>query len=189
MSSLDDIKSIISFKKTFIFFTNKRESIFPHCVSSYPQDKDLNLLSINYLKEKLGIKVGYSDHFVGPIAAITAGTLGAEIIEKHFTIDKNYSKFRIFMVLVDYHEMKFIVNSFKKVEVMLGEYKKDIHKSEKSNIFSMRRSPYASVDIKKEKYYQRKMLFFKDQNIKGASLNYLKIFGKIFNKKIKKGIL
>ena len=191
MSSLDDIKSIISFLKRRLSFSKiKKRIYFLHCVSSYPaQDKDLNLLSINYLKEKLGIKVGYSDHSVGPIAAITAGTLGAEIIEKHFTIDKNYSKFRDHNLSADYHEMKFIVDSLKKVEVMLGEYKKNIHKSEKSNIFSMRRSPYASVDIKKGEILSEKNVVFQRPKIKGASSNYLKIFGKRINKKIKKNTL
>ena len=140
------------------------------------------------MKEKLGIKVGYSDHSVGPIAAITAVILGAEIIEKHFTIDKNYSKFRDHNLSADYHEMKFIVDSLKKVEVMLGEYKKNIHKSEKSNIFSMRRSPYASVDIKKGDILSEKNVIFQRPNLKGASLNYFTIFGNRLNKKIKKNI-
>ena len=52
MSSLDDIKSIISFLKRRLSFSQIKKIYFLHCVSSYPaQDKDLNLLSINYLKK------------------------------------------------------------------------------------------------------------------------------------------
>ena len=82
--------------------------------------------------------------------------------------------------------MKFIVDSLKKVEVMLGEYKKDIHKSEKSNIFSMRRSPYASVDIKKGEILSGKNVIFQRPKIKGASLNYLKFLERRLTKKLKR---
>ena len=78
--------------------------------------------------------------------------------------------------------MKFI-GLFKKVEVMLGEYKK-IFTNLKSQIFFDEATPYASLILKKEKYYQRK--YFSKTKIKGASLNYLKIFGKRLTKKLKR---
>jgi N,N'-diacetyllegionaminate synthase len=188
MTSMNDIKLIMSFLRKRLSFSQIRKKIyFLHCVSSYPaQAQDLNLLSIKYLREKLGIKVGYSDHSKGPIAAITAGMLGAEIIEKHFTIDKKYSKFRDHSLSADFEEMKFIIESFKNIKVMLGKYTKEIHKSERSNLSSMRRSPYASVDIEKGEILSNKNVIFQRPRMKGTSLNHLKIFGKKINKKIKK---
>ena len=62
-----------------------------HCVSQYPtKPKNVNLNTINYLKEKYPIyKIGYSDHTVGISIPVAAVAMGAEIIEKHITLDRN----------------------------------------------------------------------------------------------------
>ena len=61
-----------------------------HCVSSYPTKyKDLNLNVINKLKKNIDMKLALSDHSLGIEAPIAAVTLGATIIEKHITLDKN----------------------------------------------------------------------------------------------------
>ena len=61
-----------------------------HCVSSYPtENKYANLSAIVTMKKKFkNCIIGYSDHTIGIKAALTAATLGAQIIEKHFTLDK-----------------------------------------------------------------------------------------------------
>lgn len=60
-----------------------------HCTSAYPTPIiDANLLAIVTLKKEFGLKTGFSDHTEGCIAALTAVALGAEIIEKHFTLDR-----------------------------------------------------------------------------------------------------
>jgi len=61
-----------------------------HCISGYPTPiEDCNLLTISDLKSRFNIPIGLSDHTVDNTASITAIALGARIIEKHFTIDKN----------------------------------------------------------------------------------------------------
>ena len=61
-----------------------------HCTSEYPAPfEDLNLNAINTLSEKFSTRVGFSDHSEGIIASLGAISLGAEVIEKHFTLDKN----------------------------------------------------------------------------------------------------
>jgi len=61
-----------------------------HCTSSYPtRDEDVNLRKIVSLKERYGLEIGFSDHTIGWESSAQAVTLGAKIIEKHFTIDKN----------------------------------------------------------------------------------------------------
>ena len=60
-----------------------------HCVSSYPLEIDrVNLPKLKFLREKFST-VGYSSHFTGTIDAILACTLGADYVEKHFTVDNN----------------------------------------------------------------------------------------------------
>ena len=123
---------------------------FLHCVSSYPaEDKEVNLLSISFLKKNFPFTIGYSDHTLGIHAAIAATVIGAKIIEKHFTLDNNYSKFRDHQLSLNPVNMKHLVDSIRSIEYMMGEEQKIIQPSEKKNLFSMRRSLYLSKDINK----------------------------------------
>ena len=62
-----------------------------HCLSQYPSEyKNINLNTIPYLKENYPqYKIGYSDHSIGIVVPVAAVTLGAEVIEKHITLDRN----------------------------------------------------------------------------------------------------
>ena len=66
-----------------------------HCVSSYPtQNKEANLLAIKTLQKRFSdCTIGYSDHTLGITSAIASVSLGAKVIERHFTIDKKFSNF------------------------------------------------------------------------------------------------
>jgi pseudaminic acid synthase len=86
MASQDEIASAI---ETSYSAGNKSIALL-HCVSAYPTDiADANLLSIQYLREKFAVQVGLSDHTLGNQASVIATSLGASIIEKHFTLDRN----------------------------------------------------------------------------------------------------
>jgi N,N'-diacetyllegionaminate synthase len=123
---------------------------FLHCVSSYPaEDKEANLLSISLLKKNFPFTIGYSDHTLGIHAAIAATVIGAKIIEKHFTLDNNYSKFRDHQLSLNPVNMKHLVDSIRSIEYMMGKEQKIIQPSEKKNLFSMRRSLYLSKNINK----------------------------------------
>lgn len=173
------IKEIIKFKKKIIistgllnhyeihkliiFFRNNKfplsKVFFLHCVSDYPaKDLEANLLSIKFLKEKYKINVGYSDHTLGIEACIAAAALGAQIIEKHFTINKNYSNFRDHALSADLFEMTQLVKSVRRVSAMLGKYQKKISVSERKNMNSMRRSLYFNKKIKKNEKILEKNL-------------------------------
>ena len=68
---------------------DKKKITLLHCHSEYPTSfNNINLNSIIYLREKFNIRVGFSDHTAGVEASIAAATLGARVIEKHFTISK-----------------------------------------------------------------------------------------------------
>ena len=88
MSNLEDI---LETKKNVIKFKNKN-IIFLHCVSSYPTKvENLNLKIIELLQKKLSSLIGFSDHSLSTKAAALAVACGASVIEKHFTINKNFS--------------------------------------------------------------------------------------------------
>jgi len=141
---------------------NKKKLILLHCVSAYPvKDKDANLKSITFLKNNLKKNIiGYSDHTIGINAAMGAVCLGARIVEKHFTLDNKYSKFRDHELSLNPKDMKKLVEEIKKIENQMGLYEKKIGKDEKKNINATRRSIGISRDIKKNKKINLKDLIW-----------------------------
>jgi N,N'-diacetyllegionaminate synthase len=130
-----------------------------HCVSSYPtSDMDANLLSIPYLKRSLGGIIGYSDHTLGIDAACTAVSLGAQIIEKHFTIDKNLSDFHDHKISATPDEFKDLVERSKRIRNLLGTETKSIASSERRTILASRRSIVAVRDLAKGHFLELKDL-------------------------------
>ena len=74
--------------------TPKKNITILHCNTDYPSlAKDINLNAMTTIKKKLGVKVGYSDHSLGITVPVAAAALGAAIIEKHFTLNKNHYGF------------------------------------------------------------------------------------------------
>jgi len=123
---------------------------FLHCVSAYPVPfEEANLASIRYLKNIFpNIEIGYSDHTLGINAALYSVFVGARIIEKHFTLDKNFSKFRDHKLSADPKDLKLLVHQVRKAESMYGIEKKMIQKCERGiNIYG-RRSVAAAHNLK-----------------------------------------
>ena len=70
--------------------TGNRELIVLHCTTNYPCPlEEVNLAAMQTMKQELGVMVGYSDHTVGTLVPTMAVAAGAQVIEKHFTLDKN----------------------------------------------------------------------------------------------------
>ena len=122
-----------------------------HCVASYPvPPHEANLLAIRQLRDQLGVTVGYSDHTLGIEAAVLSVVLGARIIEKHFTVDKNYSDFRDHQLSADQKELAEMVKLVEKTVELLGDGEKHLQKSERENIGKMRRAIVAKHDLSKD---------------------------------------
>ena len=153
LMKLSEIKKTVSFinKIWKKIKKNKKKLILLHCVSSYPvESKDANIKSISYLKDKLKNNIiGYSDHTIGNSAAVGAVYLGAKVIEKHFTLNNNYSSFRDHKLSLNPKNMKKLVDEIRKAEELLGEYKKKPNKTEEENINFMRRSISINKNRKK----------------------------------------
>lgn len=92
-----------------------------HCVSEYPlPDTHASLMSIPYMLERFERPTGYSDHTIGTTACIAAAALGAELIEKHFTLDKTLEG-TDHILSADPAELAEICQASRRVSVMLGE--------------------------------------------------------------------
>jgi N,N'-diacetyllegionaminate synthase len=118
-----------------------------HCVTSYPTPpEEANLLAIREL-QSLNVTIGYSDHTIGIEAAVLSVALGARIIEKHFTIDNNYSDFRDHQLSSDPKEFSQLVERVKNASKLLGSGKKTVQKSERLVMENVRRSIVAKKDL------------------------------------------
>jgi len=180
-STFDEIKNIIK------YFNNNKNIALLKCTVSYPANLDeLNLNTIIDLKQKFkNIEIGYSDHTIGDIAAITAVSFGASIIEKHFILSKKINSIDDFFSS-DQKEMQTLVKRCNQSILSAGTICYGPTKSEKKSI-KYRRSIYVSKNINKGE----KITKF---NIKLArpacSLDpkyYYKILGKISKKKLDTG--
>jgi N,N'-diacetyllegionaminate synthase len=121
---------------------------FLHCVCAYPAPPaEVNLRAIPMLTSELGCLIGWSDHTLGPDASLAAAALGARIIEKHFTLDKNYSAFRDHQLSADPAEMRLIVDGVRRIEQLLGSAVKQVQPSEQANLRAARRSIAAARDL------------------------------------------
>lgn len=205
------IKLIASFNKTIILSTglsninslkktinlinkiwkskkkNKKELIILHCVSSYPVSKqEANIGAIPSLQKKFpNCTIGYSDHTIGNEAAILAATLGAKVIEKHFTLDNNFSNFRDHKLSANPKSLKELNQKLINVSILLGNSIKKIEKSEKNNLISMRRSIVAKKDIpKNSKIKYSDLKWTRPGDGITANQNY-KVVGKKTKKKIR----
>jgi len=120
-----------------------------HCVASYPvPDEQANIASITYLKKLFPeVIIGYSDHTLGIDAAVLSVIAGARIIEKHFTVDKNYSNFRDHKLSADPKEMRLLVDQVRKAEVMLGIEEKKPQNCENEMNIAGRRSIAAARNL------------------------------------------
>ena len=153
-SGISDIELL---RKTVSFIQDKNGEKFIendlsilHCVSSYPTIfEEAQLNSIKCLKNEFTSSIGYSDHTLGIDACIFSAVLGASIIEKHFTLDHNFSNFRDHQISANPSEMKLLVDKIRLFEQMLGQEKKTIGISEQNNINAFRRSIVAKREIQK----------------------------------------
>jgi len=118
MCTLDEVKESVA----AMLETGNRQIMLLHAITSYPTHPDsVNLLAIQTLAKTFpGLDVGYSDHTLNPLACIAAVAMGARIIEKHFTWDKN-AEGPDHMLSADPAEMTELVKSIRLVEQMLGD--------------------------------------------------------------------
>ncbi len=166
--------------------TKKKNIFLLHCNTEYPTPyEDVNLNVLKSFKDNFNIKVGYSDHTIGDHISIGAVSMGAEVIEKHITLDKNL-KGPDHICSMSPNEFKNFVNKLRQLENSLGSNKKKLTKSEKKNIKIVRKSIYASETIKKGDKFSKKNLCCKRPFVKISPMQIEKLYGKISNKNYSK---
>lgn len=142
-----------------ILYKNGAEDVTVlHCNTEYPTPlPDANVRAMLDIQREFGCKIGYSDHTLGVAAPLAAVALGATVIEKHFTLDKN-------MPGPDQHasmepgDLKFLIKTIRETEQVLGDGVKHVSASEGKNKAVARKSIVAKRPIKAGEDLPQKIL-------------------------------
>jgi len=163
--------------------------ILLHCTTSYPCPlKEVNLKAMLTLKKEFGLLVGYSDHTLGIVAPVMAVALGAQVLEKHFTLDKDLPG-PDHKASLGPDELKEMIKAVRIAEKALGDGIKKPSRTEEKNKEVVRKSIVAKTDISKGVLITEKMLIMKRPST-GIQPKYLnKVLGRKAKRNIKKDTL
>lgn len=145
MSELKEIENAVSILEK----NGTTDIVLLHCNTEYPTPfEDVNLNAMLQIKNKLKKTVGYSDHTKGIEVSIAAAALGAEVIEKHFTLNCMMEG-PDHRASLEPDELKTMILAIRNIEKALGSSEKKVSGSEKKNRFVARKSIVASKNIRK----------------------------------------
>lgn len=144
MSNIDEVKGAIDVLKKH----GAGKITLLHCTTNYPTPMDdVNLRAMLTLERECGCAVGYSDHTQGIEVPIAAVAMGATVIEKHFTLDRNMDG-PDHKASLEPDELKAMVSAIRNVEKAMGNGNKVPSPSEMANIAVARKSIIAAKDIR-----------------------------------------
>lgn len=157
-----------------------------HCNTEYPTPmEDVNLEAMRTIKKELNIKVGYSDHTLGIEVPIAAVAMGATIIEKHFTLDKNMEG-PDHKASLECKELAEMVRCIRNIERAFGDGVKRATRSELKNIEVARKSIVAAKDIMRGEIFTEDNLTTKRPGNGISPMKWNQIIGQIADKDYKK---
>lgn len=143
MSTLDEVDDALSVLRD----NGAGRITVLHCTTNYPTPiKDVNLRAMLTLKEHCNCPVGYSDHTKGIEVPVAAVAMGAEVIEKHFTLDRNMDG-PDHKASLEPDELMTMVSAIRNIEDAMGDGVKFPSESEKANIAVVRKSIIAARQI------------------------------------------
>lgn len=180
-----NMEEVVQINDVFSSYDNKK-LILLHCVTKYPTEPQfVNLKAINTMKQKLGIPIGYSDHSVGVEICKASVTLGANVIEKHVTLDKN-QKGPDHILSATPNELNEIVEFSKLFYLSMGNGIKKPAECEDFTRKESRKSIVASNDIPKGMVLTSDMLVMKRPGHGIPPIHFKKLIGKVTKSSIKK---
>ena len=174
MGTLAEVEEAISTLK----LAGASDIMLMHCTTEYPAPlEECNLKAIQTMAQAFKLPIGFSDHTIGNEAAMLATALGAQIIEKHITLDKNM-KGPDHAASIEPEELKNYVHSIRRTVKILGTGIKEPSHSEMKNIPLVRRGLVASKSLKKGDIITGENIAFK-RPAKGIEpKNLMQVFGK-----------
>lgn len=176
MADLGEIEDAIDVLADF--GTPRRNITVLHCNTEYPTPyKDVNLKAMITIKKAFNIKVGYSDHTHGIEIPIASVAMGAEIIEKHFTID-NKLEGPDHKASLEPEELKAMVDAIRNIEKAMGDGVKKPSKSELKNKDIVRKSIVAKKPIRKGEAFTEDNLTVKRPGTGTSPMKWNEVIGR-----------
>ena len=181
MCTMEEVRESVS----AILEESNDQIVLLHAITSYPtHPENVNLLAIQaMMREFPGIDIGYSDHTIGITASICAAAMGAKVVEKHFTYDKN-AEGPDHMLSADPKEMKEIVDRIREFEKMKGNGIKRPADSEKTTRINNRKSIVALKSIRKGEAIRRQHISIKRPGDGITPKYFEQIIGRVVNENI-----
>jgi N,N'-diacetyllegionaminate synthase len=156
---------------------SRKKIIILHCNSEYPTPyEDVNLHAMKTIKNKLQVDVGYSDHTKGIEVAIAAIAMGATVLEKHLTLDKQM-KGPDHFASIEPFEFTQMVKAIRNIEKALGSRKKFPSQSEIKNREIVRKSIVARKDIKVGEQFTIENITTKRPGTGISAINWEQVLG------------
>lgn len=156
-----------------------------HCNTEYPTPyADVNLTAMQTIRKETGADVGYSDHTQGIEIPIAAAALGAKVIEKHFTLDRNMEG-PDHRASLEPEELTQMVKAIRHIEAALGAGDKEPSQSERKNMAVARKSIVAGHDIKEGEIFTEENLTTKRP---GTGLSPM-LWNQVMGRKAKRNFL
>lgn len=175
MSNMEEIEAALALLKT----NGAGEISILHCNTQYPTPyEDVNLKAMETIHKDTGLEVGYSDHTLGIEVPIAAVAMGATIIEKHFTLDRNMEG-PDHKASLEPDELKAMVLAIRHIELSKGSAQKCVSPSERANIVVARKSIIAAKDIKKGEKFSEENLTTKRPGDGISPMHWNEILGTI----------
>jgi len=174
MSSMQEVKDTVKILRE----NGAGEITVLHCTTEYPAPyNDVNLRAMLSMKDELGVLVGYSDHTEGIEVSIAAAALGATVIEKHFTLDKNMEG-PDHKASLEPLELQALVTAVRNVGEAMGSSEKIISSSERKNIDIARKSIVAKQFINKGEILSEENISTKRPGNGVSPMQWFEVLGK-----------
>ena len=155
-----------------------KDIVLLHCNTQYPTPfEDVNLSAMKHIAEVTGKEVGYSDHTIGIEVPTAAVALGATVIEKHFTLDKNMEG-PDHRASLEPDELAAMVSAIRNIERSIGDGNKRRSASETANCAVARKSIVAKCDIKAGETFTADNLTVKRPGTGISPMKWYEVIGK-----------
>ena len=184
MSTLEEVRKALN---VLLESGAEKEKItILHCNTEYPTPiEDVNLKAMLTIRDELGVNIGYSDHTHGIEVPIAAVAMGATVIEKHFTLDRNLPG-PDHAASLEPHELKEMVSAIRNIEKAMGDGIKKPSSSETKNISVARKSIVAKKLIKKGERFTTDNLTVKRPGTGISPMKWDKLLGQASKQNFKR---
>lgn len=175
MSTMDDIGQAVKVLREY----SQSDITVLHCTTEYPTPyEEVNLNAMKTIQQEFDVEVGYSDHTKGIEVPIAAVALGAKVIEKHFTLDRNMEG-PDHKASLEPSELKAMVTAIRHIEASMGSSEKAPTESEIKNIAVVRKSIVASRKIKQGEVFSEDNLMVKRPGEGISPMRWFDVIGKV----------